>query len=337
MLIQKQYRKVHRQFLPITISFILLLTCSGCTRKEEPVSRTDFKLNTVVTITLYDTTDTALLDGCMELCDHYELLFSRTDPDSELYKLNHGLLPHDGNGQIVSDEMAELIALGLSYGKLSDGAFDITIAPVSSLWDFGSDTPSVPEAEKLREAQTHVDYRKVSVTGNVVTFLEDNMAIDLGAIAKGYIADRIQDYLLENGVKSATINLGGNVLCMGSKNGTLFRVGIQKPFAPQGESVTTVSVTDHSIVSSGTYERYFKQGGILYHHILDPRTGYPCESGLDGVTILSAHSVDGDALSTTCFLLGAEKGLALIETLPDTEALFITESGDLLYSSGFDK
>jgi len=339
MFLQRQYRKVRKRFLPIIMSAAVIFSgCIGCTRSQEPISRTDFKLNTVVTVTLYNTTDTSLLDGCMELCDRYELLFSRTNPDSELYKLNHGLLPRSGDGQIVYGETAELISLGLSYGVLSNGAFDITIAPVSSLWNFSSDTPAVPDATLLSKAKTHEDYRKVSVEGNIVTFAEENMSIDLGAIAKGYIADRMRDYLLENGIKNATINLGGNVLCIGNKNGsTPYRVGIQKPFAPQGESLTALSVTDRSVVSSGTYERYFKQDDTLYHHILDPKTGYPCQNYLTGVTILSEKSVDGDALSTTCFLLGSQKGLALIESLPDTEALFITEYGNLIYSSGFPK
>lgn len=332
-------RKKRFRFLPIIMSLLLLTTmtgCSGTAVNAEPISRTEFKLNTVITITLYDTADTSLLDGCMQLCDQYELLFSRTNPNSELYQLNHGLLPRSGSGQLVSDETAELITLALSYCELSDGALDITIAPVSSLWDFHAETPTVPDAAQLQEALSHVDYKKVSVSGNVVTFAEEQMAIDLGAVAKGYITDRLREYLSENGVKNAIINLGGNVYCMGTKDdGTPFRVGIQKPFATQGEALTTVSVQDASVISSGTYERCFEADGTLYHHILDPSTGYPCQNGLSGVTILSSDSAAGDALSTACFLLGPENGLALIEHTPDAEALFVTEDNTLLYSSGF--
>ena len=141
---------------------------------------------------------------------------------------------------------------------------------------------------------------------------------------------------MENGVESAVINLGGNVLCVGSRpDGTPFRVGLQRPFADRNETIATIEVSDLSVVSSGIYERYFEQDGQLYHHILDPATGYPCENNLVAVTILSEESTDGDGLSTTCFALGLEKGMELIESLENVEAMFITEDNELHYSSGF--
>ena len=159
--------------------------------------------------------------------------------------------------------------------------------------------------------------------------------MDLGFIAKGFIADRLKESLLEKGVESALINLGGNILAVGSKpDGSPFEIGVRKPFDTQNTALTTLSLSDRSLVSSGVYERYFEKDGKRYHHLLDPFTGYPVENGLLGVTILSSSSMEGDALSTTAFVLGPEEGMALIESLPDTEAVFITEDYKLHYSSG---
>lgn len=303
---------------------------------QDPITETAIKLNTVVTITIYDSQDTSLLDHCMELCDQYEQIFSRTLETSELYRLNHHLLEDAGGVSQLSPELADLIRRGLEYGQLSDGRFDIAIGPVSSLWDFTSDSPSVPDDRLIQEALPLVDDQDVMLDGQEITFRKEGMQLDLGAIAKGYIADRLKEYLLDAGVNSAIINLGGNVLCVGSRpDGTPFRVGLQKPFADRNETIGTIQVSDLSVVSSGIYERYFEQDGQLYHHILDPATGYPCDNNLIAVTILSRESTDGDALSTACFSLGLEEGLKLIESLEDVEAMFITDDQEIHYSSGF--
>lgn len=303
---------------------------------DAPISDTAFKLNTVVTVTLYDSSDQNLLAEAISLCDKYENLFSRTLPSSELYQLNHGLLPQENGFFCISPEMTELLTAALSYCEKSGGAFDITIGPVSALWDFTSEEKRIPSDDELLAALPLVDYRNVIVKENRVRFLQEGMQLDLGAIAKGYIADKIKEFLLEHGVESAVINLGGNVLCVGEKpDGNAFEIGIQKPFANRSETVSSVSVRDKSVVSSGIYERSFEKDGKFYHHLLNPKTGYPYDNSLVSVTILSEKSVDGDGLSTACFSLGLEEGMKLIETLPDTEAVFITEDYKLHYSSGF--
>lgn len=154
-----------------------------------------------------------------------------------------------------------------------------------------------------------MDYRKVHVNGNTVTFDPLGMGLDLGAIAKGYIADRLKDYLTGQGVKSALINLGGNVLCIGERpDQTPFRIGVRKPFGEISETLTVCEITDQSLVSSGSYERYFERDGRLYHHILNPDSGYPYDNGLCAVSIRSDSSLAGDALSTVVFALGRKKG-----------------------------
>ena len=175
------------------------------------------------------------------------------------------------------------------------------------------------------------------LSGNTLTFLSPDTTIDLGAIAKGYIADRIKDQLLNAGVKSAIINLGGNVLCVGEKpDGSKFHIGLQKPFADRDETFEVLGINDLSVVTSGVYERHFEIDGKNYHHILNPKTGYPYDNGLISVTILSKESVDGDGLSTTCFSLGLEKGLELANSLDGIYACFIDEDYNVYYSDGME-
>ena len=307
-------------------------------QQSDPITATAFKLNTVATITIYDSQDQKLLDGAMALCDKYERVFSRTLPESELYQLNAGTLPQEDGAFILSDSLADLIRQGLYYSELSEGAFDISIGPVSSLWDFTSGTALIPDEQELARALELVDYRQVELDGNHLRFGMEGMQLDLGAIAKGYIADRIKDYLVSEGVKSAIIDLGGNILCAGVRpDSAPFRIGIQRPFADRSETAAIVKIAGKSVVSSGIYERYFEKDGTLYHHILNPKTGYPYDNGLVSVTIISDLSVDGDGLSTSCFALGLDKGLELIESLPDTYAAFITEDGTLHFSDGLEE
>lgn len=297
-------------------------------RPQEPLSSTAFLLDTIVTVTIYDSADETLPDDALELCRQYEHRFSRTLPDSEIYRLNHGTLPKSGDAFLLSEETARLIERGLSYGRLSGGAFDITIAPVSALWDFTSDRKSVPADSEINAALRRVGYEAVDVKDRAVTFRKEGMELELGGIAKGYIADRMKEFLVSQGVRSAVINLGGNVLCIGGQpDKKPFHIGIRAPIPGQPEALTTVSVSGKSVVSSGSYERFFEKDGTTYHHLLNPATGKPCDNGLLSVTIVSDSSADGDALSTACFVLGLERGMELVDSLPGTEALFLTKDG----------
>lgn len=325
-----------RKILPVLLlilSFALLLW--GCNGKVEPVSKTGFYFNTVITITIYDQSKSTLIEDAFLQCEKYEQLLSRSVEGSDIWNINHS----NGAPTTVSGETAALIRTALSYCDMTDGAIDITLAPVSDLWNFSSDQPkSLPADSAIQSCLSHVDYHAVQVNGTTVTLTDPDASIDLGFIAKGYIADQLKDFLTEKAVTSAIINLGGNVLTIGDKpDHSHYTIGIQKPFDDRNTSVTEVQVTDSSIVSSGVYERYFQENGKLYHHILNPHTGYPYENNLLGVTILSPSSTEGDGLSTTCFALGLEKGMDLIESMPDVEALFITDDDMLHYSSGFPK
>lgn len=322
------------------------------TTGNQPISISSIKLNTAVQITIYDSQDKALLDDCLALCDKYELVFSRTNEKSELYKLNHRkdtsdkdsntdrqTTPYPVSGTAdtwhISEDLAALLSEGLDITRESDGAFDIAIAPLTSLWDFTAEDPKAPDDAAIQKALPLCSSDGVTIGGQDITLPSDDIQFDVGAIAKGYIADRLKDFLVKKGVNSAIINLGGNVLCIGSKpDGTPFKVGIQKPFADRNETEAVMDIAGKSVVSSGIYERCFKQGGKLYHHILNPQTGYPYDNGLISVTIISDQSVDGDALSTTCFALGLKDGLKFAEK-KGVQAVFITEDYELHYTDGF--
>ena len=359
----KKHRFQRRFFYLILCTALVcpMLLFTGCQNAadtdtaagKEPISISSIKLNTAVQITIYDSQDKSLLDDCLALCDKYELIFSRTDEESELYKLNHRIsdsavsnqttetqpTPYQINGTTntwhISEDLAALLSEGLSITKESDGAFDIAIAPLTSLWDFTAEDPKVPDDADIQNALPQCSSDGVTIDGQDITLPSDDIQFDVGAIAKGYIADRLKDFLVKKGVNSAIINLGGNVLCIGSKpDGTPFKVGIQKPFADRNETEAIMDITGKSVVSSGIYERCFKQDGKLYHHILNPKTGYPYDNGLISVTIISDQSVDGDALSTTCFALGLEDGLKFAEK-KGVQAVFITEDYELHYTDGF--
>ncbi|MCI6553739.1 MAG: FAD:protein FMN transferase [Lachnospiraceae bacterium] len=310
----------------------LLLIFSSCARQTTPISRTGFYFDTMIRITLYDTHDESLLEGCFALAETYENMLSRTREGSDIWKLNHAR----GNPVEVQADTLTLLRAALDYAELTEGRVDPTIASVSALWDFSDpDAGGLPPSGQLQEALTHVDYRRVRILDRTVTLEDPAAAIDLGFIAKGFIADRLRDYLTAREVGSAVINLGGNVLTIGTKpDGSPFQVGIQKPFAPEGTAALILPAADLSLVSSGIYERYFEAGGSIYHHILDTKTGYPVRNSLSAVTILSRSSMEGDALSTACFILGLDEGMALIESLEDTEAVFLTSDGSIHLTSG---
>lgn len=361
-------QKCHLSLYCIIAACFLL--CSGCTQKVEPVSQTEFYFDTVVTITLYETPELGtkrckeLLSSCFSMCEAYENMLSRTKAGSDIWQLNHA----GGAAVTVHPETAGLLQKALDYCKQTDGLVDITIAPVADLWNFSSDhlleiqsedavknadaqnrdaakpeqadtadansLHNIPTETQLKPLLSHVDYRNVHIDGSTVTLSDPQAALDLGCIAKGYIADQLKAYLKQQGVSSALINLGGNLLTIGAKpDGSAFMLGIQRPFDQSGTPIAALPVTDASLVSSGIYERYFEADGTFYHHLLDPATGMPRSNDLLSVTILTDSSADADILSTAAFLMGLEDGMAYIEALPDVEAVFITKDYELHPSS----
>lgn len=301
---------------------ILLLTLlpAGC---SSPLSRTFFTADTVCTVTLYDGSS-AILDEAVDLCN---ALSEKLDCHSD-----HSAAAELNRRKTLSPVDSDILAVaqkGLYYSALSDGVFDITIKPVSDLWDFKAGV--APDRDALAQACQRVDYRALTVTESTLS-LSGDAEVDFGGIAKGYIADRVEEYLRGQGVTSAIINLGGNVTVIGKNKTEAFSVGIQTPFGT--DSIAALQVSDCSVVTSGLYQRYFEQDGVIYHHLLDSHTGMPVQNGLRSVTIIAPHSIDADALSTLCFLLGKTAGAELIRKTDRVEAVWIDTENRIELSDG---
>ncbi len=326
----------------LTVCFLVMaLMLAACGTKETPAeaaqsekqTRVVFFFDTVVTVTVYSD-DTGVLDRMEDECLYYEKLLSKTVEGSDVWNINHA----GGERVAVSDETRSLILRALEYSRLSGGRFDISIEPCVSLWDFtGEGMGVLPDSDELAAAAALVDWTRIDLNEEGV-LLPEGMSIDLGAIAKGYISDRIADFLAAEGVESALLNVGGNVRTVGVKpDGSEWRIGIQDPKGARDQSIVgIVSLAGNSVVTSGIYERGFVLDGVYYHHILDPKTGWSVQNELAGVSIVTEEACTADALSTTVFAMGLEEGTAFIEGLENVEAIFVTREGKVSWTSGLD-
>ena len=304
-----------KKSVTLPMMLILLLLC-GCNSGETENSETRFLLDTVCTVTADCGDD--IINGAFSLCENLERTLSKTVTDSDVYKLNNteGFVS-------VSDGTLKTVERALYYSELSGGKFDITIAPVSALWDFKNQV--IPSKDEISEALQNVDYHSIEIKNGEI--FSGTKQIDLGGIAKGYIADRATEYLKKNGAENALVNFGGNICMIGEYN-----IGIQKPF--DDSIIASISLKDKCVVTSGIYERYIESDGKIYHHILDPKTGYGVENELAAVTVIGKKALDCDALSTVCMLLGTESGMDIINNTADTEAVFIDRENNITLSSG---
>lgn len=315
----------------LLIILAILLICSGCSKEKEltKLSEVGFYLDTVITLTAY-VEDGQVLKNALEECGRYEQLLSRTAEGSDVWRINHA----NGEPVEVSDDTIAILQCARKISELSAGAFDVTIAPVSTLWDFTSGNAVLPDADEIARAAELVDQTRMKIDGNTVR-LPAGMMIDLGGIAKGYIADRVKAWLENHGVKHAILSFGGNIVGIGVKpDGTEWKVGIQDIDKKTGEYMLVAKNTGGSTVTSGIYERGFDLDGVRYHHLLSSETGWPVQNELASVTIFSESSMEGDALSTTAFVLGTDDGLKLIESMDGIEAVFISRDRTVTYSSG---
>lgn len=289
-----------------------------------------FLLDTIVSVRVYESDNQEMLDNAFDAIAGYENLLSRHWPESEISAINRS-----GGPEQVSPDTLEVLSAALDYAGLTGGAFDPTVGPLVDLWGIGTEEARIPGREELAAALSLVDYRQVSSVGDTVSLNLEGMELDLGGVAKGWIADRIAEQLQQEGARHILINLGGNVRVAGGKpGGADFRIGMQDPRDERGAYMGIFSLSDGSVVSSGVYERFFEENGSRYHHILDTVSGYPVRNGLSAVTVVSDRSVDGDALSTALFVLGLEKGLELAGSLDGVEAAFVRDDGRIVMTSG---
>jgi thiamine biosynthesis lipoprotein len=284
-----------------------------------------FAFDTLNALTIYHT-DAAPLDAAKRLCRQFEQWFSRFIPGSDIWRLNHA----DGAPIRVSRHTARLLALCAEYSAKTDGVFDISVGAVTQCWDF-SRGGGRPSRQDLEQSCAAIGYAGITLQEDLVA-LRPGMALDLGGAAKGYIADELAGLFRSMNVVSAMINLGGNVYALGFRaDESPWRVGVRKPGKNADEIACAMQITDRSVVTSGIYERgYFDRNEYL-HHILDVKTGAPIRNDLVSVTLVTPTSTAGDILTTACFCLGIDAGLALTAREAVDGILFIRKDGSMLW------
>ena len=311
---------------------MLLLALTGCgSTRLYTESRDFFAMDTYMSVDVSSETSNAsasdMASRIEQRVNELDAALSRTQQAGDLYKLNHA----DGQPTEVSEDTYAALEQALTYAELTDGAFDPTMAPVTDLWGIGTDNARVPAQSEIDEAMSHVGYENIKLLGNHQVKLENGAQVDLGGIGKGYAGDAVRQLALDNSEYTnwhIIARLSGNIELYGGKTAeadtanTNWNIGIGDPDEPT-DSIAVVSLADGSVVTSGDYERYFEQDGKRYHHIFDPKTGYPAESGLRGVTVIDSCSTKADALTTALFVMGLDKGMAFCEA-NDIAAVFIT-------------
>lgn len=321
--------------LLLIIFSAITLGCSPIKNSVKPLTKSNFLLGTIVDITMYDNRNEKIIYEAFDRISEIENKMTINKGDtSEIIKLNEASGLHEVS---LSPDTFYVLERGKYYSALSGGSFDITIGPVVKLWNIGTDYATVPDSEELKQAIELVDYKKLHLDRDKFEAKLDakGMKVDLGAIAKGYAADEVAAILKKHGVKHAIINLGGNVLAIGGNvNGEPFKIGVQNPLNPRGDYMGILNIEDKTVVTSGIYEKYLEKDGKRYHHILEPKTGYPADNSIVGISIITDKSIDGDGLSTSVFLLGLDKGMELIESLDNVEAIFITTDKKVYISKG---
>ncbi len=322
--------KKKRVLILIFALLILSVACTDSKQKKTTLTRTDFLMDTVMTVRIFDNASEELMNNVFNRIREIEEKMSVTldTSDVNLINQNAGINPVK-----IDKETYFVLKKAKEYAVLSDGYYDPTIGPLVELWDVKSsdkERDSIPSEKSIKEAISLVDYKKLELLDEEYVFLNGkNMKLNISSIVKGYAADQARKVLNENGVKSAIIDLGGNVYAYGDKMGSTWKIGIQDPNEITGVELGILNIKDKSIVSSGSYERYFIYKGTRYHHILNPKTGYPSENELIGVTIVSDQSIDGDALSTCMYVAGIEEGKRLISGLDGIQAIFITSDDEV--------
>lgn len=300
----------------ILMTLFIISMLSGC-NADKPVSQTIFAMDTVMEITAY--TDTETLTEAINEINRLDSIWSASKKDSFVYKLNK-----DKTADADKDTLS-LLNTEKEIFTISEGAFDPTVYPVVEEWGFISKDFHVPDEAVIQKLLKNVDFDKVTIQGNKVSLENKNASLDMGAAAKGYTSQKITDLFREKGVSSALVALGGNIQALGTKpDGSLWRIGIQDPDS-EGY-IGVVDVADKAVVTSGGYQRFFEENGVTYHHIINPKTGYPAGSGLVSATIVSSNGTKADCLSTAVFVMGLEKAAEMWQKSSDFAMILVDEN-----------
>lgn len=328
-----------------SLFFICVLLISGCSKisgnetsklLKNPYSKTEFLMGTVVTVKIYDEDKEDILNIAFDRIKDLADKITSEEHDSEVSLINQ----HAGKESVeVSAEVFQLIHDGKLHSDQSDGLFDISIGPLTMLWHIGFPDARKPIQSEIDAVLPLIDHDNIVLdeAKQTVFLTQADMLLDLGAIAKGYITDEAVTVLKEHDVTSAIVDLGGNVFVLGNHpSGEQWNVGIQDPDATRGTTVGTIKQSNHSIVTSGIYERYVEVDGEKYHHLLDPSNGYPFMNDIAGITIITKSSTDADALSTVGFAKGIKDGIKYIEEFTEAEAIFISHDNEVYTTKGLD-
>jgi thiamine biosynthesis lipoprotein len=331
-----------QQFLIICLSLCAGMEFAACAKT--PPEQMEFAFGTVCKINLYEFGSKKLYASVFSRLREIDNAMSARESagaPSILMQINNnaGIAPVK-----IPDDLLEVLEQAKRYAKLSHGAFDPTVGPLVNLWGIGTEDQKIPAAREIAERLALIDWQDLIVDRHEGTaFLKrKGMALDLGAIAKGYAADEAARIAKEGGASRAIIDLGGNVMAIGGRRhiwrqeqgNTAWRVGVQNPQEERGAYIGVLLAQDKAVVTSGVYERFFEAEGTRYHHIFSTIDGYPVDNGLLSVTIVADRSIDADALSTAVFALGYEQGMALLETVPNAQAIFVFEDSSVKISGG---
>lgn len=315
----------------LAAALLALVLLNACSPEQAEYTASFLAMDTVMSVTVYGEDGQGAAEAAGEEIRALEKLFSVTDAHSELYAANHS----GGKSVTVSDDTAALLSRALELCGETDGALDVTVYPAVKAWGFTTGAYQVPSEDLLDELVKQIDFTRIVLDGDTLT-VPEGMELDLGAVAKGYAADRTAEVLEARGVTSAKLELGGNIHFIGTKpNGSPWQVAVRDP---SGEGYMGLLKTEAgAVVTSGGYERYFERDGITYWHIIDPATGRPARSGLVSVTIAAPSGTLADALSTALFVMGKEKAVVFWRTRQDFDFILIGEDGTVTVTPGLDK
>ncbi len=318
-------------FLCVVVTLLTLCSCNA----EKNASDEMFALDTIIAFKIYDN-DKGKAENTIKLLKdeitRLENLLSATKKGSDVYNINH----NSGEKTLVSEETANLIETACDISKSCDGSFDISIYPLVKLWGFDTKEYVVPHQDEISKALTNVGYEKIKIEDNYVT-VENGMSIDLGAIAKGYIGNCVYDKMKSLGISRGLVNLGGMVVTYNSDETQQdWEIGVEYP--DTAELFAQLSGKYTFTVTSGAYQRYFEEGGVRYHHIIDPQSGVPVSSDISSVTVLGDDGARCDALSTALFVMGVEDSLEYLKTHTDESGgmysfIILNSNKDELYIS----
>lgn len=293
-----------------------------------------YVLGTVVQLKVYGSNGKIAVDEAVNRMNDIDNKMSVFKEHSEISMINQKA----GISNVeVSKDTYFVVKEAVKYSELSEGGFDPTIRPVVELWGIGTDKVRVPSDNEICSRLKLVNYKDIVLNekDRTIKLRNKGQSIDLGGIAKGYAADEVKSILIKNNIKSALIDLGGNIYALGKKpDKTQWYIGVQNPFSKRGEFVGFISIKNKSVVTSGNYERYFISNEKRFHHMIDPKTGYPSDSKIVSSTIISDYSIDGDGLSTGVYIMGLDKSIKLIESINGIDAIFITENREVYITSG---